>query len=159
MPLERILALDVGSRRIGVAITDPLGLTAQPLLTVHRSTLKADLKSIARLVRRHEVTAVVIGHPVHLSGETSAQTHKTEAFAAALRAHLPELPLHLLDERLTTAHAHELLDQSTGRRRTAADRRQRSEVVDQVAAVLILEGWLTTGKPLLLPDPEPDPAA
>lgn len=156
MPLTRILALDVGSRRIGVAITDPLGLTAQPLLTVHRSTLKADLKSIARLVRRHEVTAIVVGHPVYLSGEASAQTRKTEAFVEALRGHLPETPVHLLDERLTTAHAHELMDQSSGKRRTAADRKHRSEVVDQAAAVLILEAWMTMDQPHLLPDPEPD---
>jgi putative Holliday junction resolvase len=123
-------------------------------LTIHRATLRADLKSIARLVRRHEVAAVIVGHPVHLSGEASAQTVKSEAFAAALREHLPGLPIHLVDERLTSAHAHELLDQTSGARRTAADRQRRSAVIDQVAATLILEAWLTGGRPRLLPDPD-----
>ena len=156
MALKRTLALDVGNRRIGVAITDPLGMTAQPLLTVYRTTLRADLKSIARLIRKHEVTEVVVGHPVHLSGEQSSQAAKTEAFARELRTHLPGLPIHLLDERLTTAQAHEILDRSSGRRRGAADRKQRSQVIDQVAAALLLEAWLTAAGPQLLPPP-PEP--
>src|SRR5580698_4592607 len=90
VPLQRILALDVGNRRIGVALSDPLGYTAQPLLTIHRSTLKADLKSIARLIRRHEVATVLIGLPVHASGEASSQSSKTEVFSEALRTHLAE---------------------------------------------------------------------
>jgi putative Holliday junction resolvase len=156
--LQRILALDVGNRRIGVALSDPLGYTAQPLLTIHRTTLKADLKSIARLIRRHDAATVLIGLPVHASGEASPQSVKTEAFAADLRAHLaehldPPPTLELLDERHTTADAHSILNRS-GNRQTAEDRTARSKIIDQVAATLILEAWLRRQSPALLPDPD-----
>ena len=158
MPLHRILALDVGNRRIGVALSDPLGYTAQPLLTIYRTTLKADLKSITRLIRRYEVATVLIGLPVHASGEASPQSTKTEAFAEALRTHLtehldPPPTLELLDERHTTADAHALLNHST-HSQTAADRTSRSKIIDQVAATLILEAYLRRQTPALLPDPD-----
>ncbi len=160
MPLQRILALDVGNRRIGIALSDPLGYTAQPLLTLHRSTPKADLKSIARLIRRHEVARVLVGLPVHASGEASPQSIKTQAFTDALRAHLAEHlpvppPVELLDERHTTAEAHALL----GPRTTKKDRTARTGIIDQVAATLILEAFLRRQAPALLPDPDalPDP--
>jgi putative holliday junction resolvase len=161
VPLQRILALDVGNRRIGVALSDALGYTAQPLLTIYRSTLKADLKSIARLIRRHDVATVLIGLPVHASGEASPQSSKTEVFAEALRAHLaehlaPPPDLQLLDERHTTADAHSLLNRS-GHRSTPEDRAARSKVIDQVAATLILEAWLRRQAPALLPDPDANP--
>jgi putative Holliday junction resolvase len=161
VPFPRILALDVGNRRIGVALSDPLGYTAQPLLTIHRTTLKADLKSLTRLIRRHEVATVLIGLPVHASGEASPQSTKTLAFAEALRAHLaehltPPPAIELLDERHTTAEAHSLLNHS-GRRSTPQDRAARSKVIDQVAATLILDAYLRRQSPALLPDPDPDP--
>ncbi|MEO7027837.1 MAG: Holliday junction resolvase RuvX [Acidobacteriaceae bacterium] len=157
MPIQRILALDVGKRRIGVALSDPLGHTAQPLLTLYRTTLKSDLKSIARLVRRYDVATVLIGLPLHASGEASPQSTKTEAFAAALRSHLAEHldsspTLELLDERHTTAQAHSLLNR-TKPRQTAEARTARSKIIDQVAATLILEAFLRRQTPALLPDP------
>ncbi len=91
----------------------------------------------------------------HLSGD-SAWTARTQAFAEALRAEHPNLPIHLLDERLTTAEAHRLLDRSDRVRHSAATRRDRSAIIDQVAAVLILEAFLCGGTPQLLPDPGPD---
>ena len=158
--LQRILALDVGNRRIGVALSDALGYTAQPLLTIYRGTLNADLKSIARLIRRYDVATVLIGLPVHASGEASPQSSKTEIFAEALRAHLAEHlttppDLQLLDERHTTAEAHGLLNRS-GHRFTSEDRKTRSKVIDQVAATLILDAWLRRQSPALLPDPDAD---
>jgi putative Holliday junction resolvase len=161
VPLQRILALDVGNRRIGVALSDALGYTAQPLLTIYRSNLKADLKSIVRLVRRYDVATVLIGLPVHASGEASPQSSKTEVFAEALRTHLaehlvPPPDLQLLDERHTTADAHSLLNRS-GQRHTPQDRAARSKVIDQVAATLILEAWLRRQAPALLPDPDASP--
>ena len=153
-PAGRTLALDVGDRRIGLAITDPLGLTAQPLFTVHRTTLRADLKAIARFIRRYEVTELVVGLPLHADGSPSPQAVKTEAFAAALFAEHPGLTHHLLDERLTTREAHALLDAS-GKRHGAADRRSRQEEIDQVAATLLLEAFLSQKNgPALLPDPD-----
>ena len=150
---RRVLALDVGDRRIGLAISDPLGYTAQPLFTLHRAGLRADLKSVARVLRKYEVTDVVVGLPLHASGELSAQAGKARAFADALREGHPGLRHHMLDERWTTAEAHALLDRSGSARRSAADRRERAAVVDQVAAVLLLEAFLSVGSPRLLPAP------
>ncbi len=149
------MALDVGNRRIGLALSDALGVTAQPLFTMSRVSPRADLRSIARLVRKHAVTDLVIGDPVHLSGEASRQTVRTREFAAALGQHLPELRVHLLDERLTTHAAHELLDAASGGSKVQdrAGRLRREQVVDQVAAVLLLQAFLSASSPLLLPPP------
>jgi putative Holliday junction resolvase len=153
-PTPRTLALDVGDRRIGLAITDALGLTAQPLFTLRRTSLRADLKAIARFVRQHHVETVVVGNPLHADGSTSPQSLKTMAFADALLEHLqpnhPELTLHLLDERLTTRDAHALL----GSRASKADRLDHQQQIDQVAAVLLLEAFLSRDAITLLPDPD-----
>ncbi len=154
----RILALDVGDKRIGLAITDPLGLTAQPLFTVHRTSPRADLKAVARFIRQHKVAVVVVGNPLHADGTPSPQSAKALAFADGLRefvreAH-PTLTLHLLDERLTTRDAHALLDRSVTARHDRKSRLDRSEVIDQVAATLLLEAYLSAGRPNLLPDPD-----
>jgi putative Holliday junction resolvase len=146
----RIMALDVGDRRIGIALSDPLGYTAQPLLTLHRTTLRADLKSIARLIRKHAVTDIVVGNPLYMSGDQSPQAAKAQAFAAQLADHLAakddpanhsHLPIHLWDERLTTTQAHRHLDDS-GVARGQTGRSDRKRIIDQVAAVLILQGFL-----------------
>ena len=165
---ERILALDVGDRRIGLAITDPLGMTAQPLFTLHRSTLRADLKAIARFIRQRQVTTVVVGNPLHADGTPGAQAAKAQAFAKALEAEHPTLTHHLLDERLTTREAHELLDLAGRSRQSAAASRvrgkemrvSRTEIIDQVAATLLLESFLSLRLgPSLLPDPGGEPSA
>jgi putative holliday junction resolvase len=132
----RILGFDVGDRRIGVAVSDPLGLTAQPLLTIHRSRLKDDLKSIGRLVRRHNVAEAVVGNPLYMSGDISPQALKAQAFADSLRSELT-LTIHLWDERLTTTEAHRHLDEAGH-----GGRMERKAIIDQVAAVLILQGFL-----------------
>jgi putative Holliday junction resolvase len=169
MTAGRILALDVGDRRIGLAITDALGLTAQPLFTIHRTNLRADLKSIARFIRQHSVTAVIVGHPLHADGSPSPQSAKAEVFADALRQAHPTLTHHLFDERLTTLEAHALLDRTGPARRSAgrSERLARKQLIDQVAATLLLQSFLSTKGPVLLPDPdeahsadaEPDAAA
>ena len=150
---ERILALDVGDKRVGLAITDPLGITAQPLFTLHRSTLRADLKAIARFIRQHGVGVVVVGNPLNADGSESKQAAKAQAFAKALEAEHPGLKHHLLDERLTTREAHQLLDMAGSRVSGKGCRVSRTEMIDQVAAVLLLEAFLSlrTG-PALLPE-------
>jgi putative Holliday junction resolvase len=156
VPHPRTLALDVGDRRIGLAITDPLGLTAQPLFTLHRTTLRADLKSVARFIRQHKVEAVLVGNPLHADGTPSPQAGKTQTFAQALKEAHPTLTHHLLDERLTTHDAHALLD-LTGHAPRASGRStrlDRSAIIDQVAATLLLESFLSANNPTLLPDPE-----
>ena len=134
------MALDLGDSRIGIAVTDPLGYTAQPLMTLFRQAPRADLRSIARLVRRHEVREIVIGKPLRMSGEAGRAAHKAEVFAETLRAEV-RVPIHLIDERLTTWEAHEILDQSPVRR-TRNAKFGRKHLIDQVAAVLILENFL-----------------
>ena len=156
MDSQRILALDVGDRRIGLAITDPLGLTAQPLFTLHRTTLRADLKAIGRFIRQHHVTALVVGNPLHADGKPGVQAAKAQAFAKALETEHPALTHHLLDERLTTRDAHELLDLAV--RAPRLNRKEmrvsREEIIDQVAATLLLESFLAQRSgPSLLPDP------
>jgi putative Holliday junction resolvase len=152
----RTLALDVGDRRIGLAITDPLGLTAQPLFTIHRTSLRADLKSIARFIRQHHVATLVVGNPLHADGSPSAQSAKAEAFARELQQAHPTLTHHLFDERLTTLDAHALLDQGGRSPRSAgrSERVARKELIDQVAATLLLESFLSRKGPVLLPDPD-----
>lgn len=132
----RYLGLDVGNRRIGVAVSDELGLTAQPVLTLERRrNHREDLRSLARLARRFSVAGLVVGLPLHLSGDDSPQAAKTRAFAAEL-GELTSLPIHLRDERLTTREAHQILYEA-GR-----ERQQHRRVVDQVAATLILQDFL-----------------
>src|SRR6185312_7643670 len=132
----RIMGLDVGDRRIGVAVSDPLGLTAQPVMTLVRTNRRQDLKSLRRLIRRYGCAEIVVGNPLYMSGDQSPQAAKAQAFAEMLREETG-LPVHLWYERLTTTEAHRHLH--------AARRSGRSEhkaVVDQVAAVLILESYL-----------------
>jgi putative Holliday junction resolvase len=139
--VRRIAAFDVGDKRIGIAMTDALGYTAQPLLTLYRKTPRADLKSIGRLLRKHGVTEAVVGNPLNMSGEAGPRARKAQEFAEQLRAEFG-IPVHLVDERLTTWEAHQLLDESGRGRRGATDRRARRQIIDQVAAVLILQSFL-----------------
>jgi putative Holliday junction resolvase len=132
---ERLLGLDFGGRRIGVAVSDELGLTAQPVLTLVRKNTKLDLKSLGRLLRKFGCSAIVMGNPLYMSGDLSPQAERTQAFAETLRTTF-SLPVHLWDERLTSAEAHRHLHAAG---RPLANHR---EVVDQVAAVLILQGFL-----------------
>ena len=133
--VHRLMGLDVGDRRIGVAVSDPLGLTAQPVLTLVRTNRKQDLKSLTRLIRKYNCHAIVVGNPLYMSGDLSPQAAKAQAFAEILRVE-SGLPVHLWDERLTTTEAHRHLHAAG---RPGADHRA---VVDQVAAVLILQSFL-----------------
>lgn len=131
----RILALDFGSRNIGLAITDELGLTAQGLPTLRRSDKRSDFDHLRRLIRQYGVTEIVMGLPLRMSGAEGAQAEKVQAFADELRRRF-KLPVHLFDERLTSVEANRLL------RETDMSIRRRAEVVDQMAAVLILQSFL-----------------
>ena len=129
------MALDVGDRRIGVALSDELGLTAQPLLTIARTNRRNDLSSLRRIVRKNAIAEIVVGNPLYMSGDLSPQAVKAQTFADTLRREFG-LPLHLWDERLTTTQAHRQLDDA-GRAKPG-----RKEIIDQVAAVLILQAFL-----------------
>jgi putative holliday junction resolvase len=129
------MALDVGDRRIGVAVSDPLGLTAQPVLTLVRSNRRQDLKSLMRIIRKYACEEIVVGNPLYMSGDQSPQAAKAQAFAQMLHEETG-LPVHLWDERLTTTEAHRHLHAAG-----VAGAGHRA-IVDQVAAVLILQGFL-----------------
>lgn len=131
----RILALDVGEKNIGLAVSDPLELTAQPLLTLRRQSKEKDLAALASLVRQLEVGEVVIGLPRRLNGSLGPEAARVQQLGELLQKHLG-LPVRYWDERLTTVAAEQTL--------LAADlsRRRRRQTVDQTAACLILQGYL-----------------
>jgi putative Holliday junction resolvase len=135
MTTGRVMALDVGKVRVGVALSDPLGYTAQPLLTLWRKSRGEDLRSLLRLIRKHEVVEILVGNPLHMSGDVGPWAAKVQEFAEELRER-SGLPVHLWDERLSSVAAHEILNEAGHKRQN------RKYVIDQVAAVVILRGWM-----------------
>jgi putative holliday junction resolvase len=135
----RVLGLDLGDVRIGVAISDPDRRLALPLGTIHTGA-PADVKAVASLVRDHDVTFVVVGHPLLLSGEAGERARHAEAFAEALRSFL-DVPVVLHDERLSTVEAERAL------REAGARGRRRRAVVDRSAATVILQAHLDALRP------------
>jgi putative Holliday junction resolvase len=131
----RIMALDFGSKRIGLAVTDELGLTAQGLPTLERSNKRGDLAHLRRVMKQYGVAEIVMGLPLRLRGSGGVQSQKVEAFAEELRKKF-RLPVHLFDERLTSVEANRVL------RESEMSIRRRAEVVDQLSAVLILQAFL-----------------
>jgi putative Holliday junction resolvase len=133
--LGRILALDVGKKRIGLAVSDPLGITAQGIETLQRTRIRDDLKELKRIAAQWEVTSLLVGRPLHMSGDESRQSEYTREFAERLSKHLG-LPVTYWDERLTSAEAERML------RETGISLEQRKKAVDRLAAVLLLESYL-----------------
>jgi putative Holliday junction resolvase len=132
----RRLGIDVGAVRVGVAVSDPDGVLATPLVTVPRDVQGgSDLRTIAGLVAEHEAVGVVVGLPRTLAGREGPAAETARQFAAALEGAL-DVPVDLSDERLTTVVATRQL-----RERGVKGRKQRA-VVDQAAAVAILQSWL-----------------
>lgn len=152
----RTLAIDPGQRRIGIAITSEAGLGAMPLFTLHRTGERADLKAILRFVKQHRVEQVVVGLPLNMDGSVGPQAEKAQRFAAALEQALKVAELavavHLLDERLTTHEAHARLDEFERRVAGRGARVTRDEFIDQVAAAVLLESFLSRGRVTLLPE-------
>ncbi len=132
----RILALDIGERRIGVAVSDPTGTIARPLQTLERTSQEKDFAAIVELVTEHNAQLVVVGRPLTLRGEVGPQAQEVERYASNLANALP-VPVQMWDERYSTSIAEEILHQ-TGRKRK---QRNRGEV-DAVAAAVILQGFL-----------------
>lgn len=131
----RTLALDFGSRNIGLAISDELRVTAQGLPTLRRTNKRNDLDHLRRVIKQHGVSELVIGLPLRMSGKEGVEVKRVQEFAALLRAKF-KLPVHLFDERLTSVEANRVL------RESEMGMRRRAEVVDQLAAVLILQSYL-----------------
>jgi putative holliday junction resolvase len=131
----RVLGLDVGSKRIGIAVSDPLGITAQGLETLQRKDKRHDLAELERVIRDYQVREIVVGLPLRMSGAEGTQSGKMQGFAKELRKRFG-LPVHLWDERLTSAEANRLL------RETDLSIEKRARAVDRMAAVLILQAWM-----------------
>ena len=133
----RVLGLDVGSKTIGLAVSDPLGITAQGLETIRRKNKRSDFEQLTRVIRQYEVSEIVVGSPLRLSGAEGIQSEKMQHFAEGLRKKFA-LPVHLWDERLTSSQANRLL------REFDVSIKKRAGAVDRMAAVLILQSWMDT---------------
>jgi putative holliday junction resolvase len=135
MEHRRILAMDVGKRRIGLAISDPLGITAQGLSTLERTTIREDLTRLAELTAEREVSLYLIGEPLHMSGDKSRQAQYIRDFAERL-TQVTGVPVQFWDERLTTVQAQRVLKES------GISIEKRARAVDKLAAVILLESYL-----------------
>ena len=131
----RILALDVGSHTIGMAVTDLLGITAQGLETLRRKNKRTDLAALQRVIDEYQVREIVVGLPLRMSGLEGTQSGKMREFVVVLEKQFG-LPVHLLDERLTSVEANRVL------RESEMSIKKRAGAVDRLAAVLILQNFL-----------------
>ena len=129
------MALDVGSKTIGRAVSDPLGITAQGLETIRRKNKRTDFEELARTIADYGVNEIVVGYPLRLSGAEGSQSLKMKDFAEDLKRRFG-LPVHLWDERLTSAQANRVL------REAELSIQRRARAVDRMAAVLILQSFM-----------------
>ena len=131
----RVLALDFGKKRIGLAVSDELGLTAQGLDTLHRTRVRDDIEALASLVNQYSVSQVLIGMPLHMSGDESRQSAHTREFAERLQRRTG-LTVEYWDERWTSVQAQRMLRDSG----VKVDRKDGT--VDRISAVILLESYL-----------------
>ncbi|MGD2177510.1 MAG: Holliday junction resolvase RuvX [Anaerolineae bacterium] len=137
--MMRLLALDVGERRIGVAVSDPTGTIARPLRALERASKSDDFSAIAALVGEYDAEAVVVGQPLSLDGSVGPQARRVARYAEALAEHL-SVPVIPWDERFSTAKADEILRET--RREKAKRRARASGEIDAIAAAVILQSYL-----------------
>jgi putative holliday junction resolvase len=131
----RVMALDVGEKKIGIAISDALLMTAQPRPTLRRKDLKSDISILGRLVEENEVHEIVVGQPLHMDGRESPQSEKVARFADEVRKAL-NVPVVFWDERLTSFAAEQHLEEM------GLKWRERRDHIDKIAAMIILQGYL-----------------
>jgi len=131
----RVLGLDYGNRRIGVAVCDDLGMTAQGVGTIVRKNRDADLSAIAVFIERFGVESIFVGYPLRLDGSEGIQCEKVNRFIRRLEARIA-IPVFRRDETLSTKEAEELL------RETGVHREKKREIIDRLAACIILQGYL-----------------
>jgi putative Holliday junction resolvase len=136
----RVMALDVGDRNIGVAVSDALLITAQGRPTLKRTSWEADVQYLRRIAEDNEVSKIVVGKPLHMDGRESPQSRRVAKFAMRLSKTL-SLPVILWDERLTSFAAEQHLEEA------GLKWRERRKHVDKVAAMFILQGYLDSLKP------------
>lgn len=134
-PSGRVLALDLGKKRIGLAISDGLGITAQGLATLARINKRTDLAVLARLIQERGVTQILMGNPLHMSGREGRQSEWAQEFARDLEKRTG-VPVKMWDERLTTVEASRVL------RSSGIGIEKRKAAVDQLSAVILLQSYL-----------------
>lgn len=141
MEYTRTLGLDVGDKRIGIAISDPFGLVAQPVRTLFRSDLETDFLEIANLVQAQRVSCVIVGFPKNMDGTVGFQGEAVMTFAQQLKKYLTDtVELVFWDERLSSKSAERVLIEGN------VSRKKRKNVIDQMAAVIILQNYLDSRK-------------
>ena len=134
--IKRCLALDVGDKTIGLAVSDLLGMTAQGLETMRRKSIKEDLKYLGEVILNYEVSTIIVGLPKNMNGTEGERCELVRSFAAKISKAYPNLELKFWDERLTTVAAEKLLIEAD------VSRKKRKKVIDKLAAVNILQGFL-----------------
>ena len=132
----RIMGIDYGDSRVGIALCDPLGITAQGLTTLHNKVYDKMLKSLVSLVSEHNVDKIVLGMPKNLNGTLGIRAEVTQSFYEDLKKLLPDMEIILWDERLTTVEASGILNVTNTRGK------DRKNVIDTVAASIILQSYL-----------------
>ncbi len=131
----RVLAIDWGGKNVGLAVSDELGVTAQPLPTLKRTNRRADMERLGELIEAMGITRILVGHPLHMKGHAGVRAQEAEQLAERLRRET-KLPVELLDERLTSKEAERLMLDA------GLSRTKRKEKSDQIAAQLILQTYL-----------------
>lgn len=131
----RILAMDLGKRRVGLAVSDPLGMTAQGLPTLERTRIREDIETLRKLIVEYEVRLILMGYPIHMSGDESRQSVYTREFAERLSKETG-VPVRLWDERWTSVQAERVLKES------GISIEKRARAVDRMSAVILLESYL-----------------
>jgi putative Holliday junction resolvase len=133
--MERIMGLDIGDKTIGVAVSDPMLITAQGLKTIKRENIKKDIDEIINLIREYNITKIVIGLPKNMNNTIGPQGEKVLSFVDKLKEKV-DVEIHLQDERLTTVAAEKTLIEGN------MSRKKRKKVIDMVAATYILQTYL-----------------
>ncbi|WP_303105079.1 Holliday junction resolvase RuvX [uncultured Mitsuokella sp.] len=134
--MKRYMSLDIGDRTIGIAVSDLLGLTAQGVETIHRKTMKDDLKRLGELMAQYETHSLVSGLPKNMDGTEGERCEIVKEFMAKVKETYPEVEITFWDERLSTVAATRSLIEAD------VSRRKRKKVIDKMAAVFILQGYL-----------------
>lgn len=133
--MERILGLDVGTKTIGIAVSDPLGITAQPVTTIRRTKMDADMAELRDIIDLYNASLLVVGYPRNMNGTVGEQAQYVDRFIEAMGKQV-SLPVELVDERLTTRVAQQAM--KAGNVKAA----RRKEIIDQQAAALILQSYM-----------------
>jgi len=133
--MERILGIDVGDKRIGIAVTDPLQITAQGVMTYRRKTRDDDLEAFREIIEKYELKKIVAGLPLNMDGTESAQTRKTQNFCQFIKKRL-NVEIIYIDERLTSSWSEKILIEGN------VSRKKRKEYIDTLAAQMILQSYM-----------------